>query len=49
MVAVPESNGVKTPLLLIAPMLEGLTDHVTELLKFPVPDTVDVQEEVWVS
>jgi hypothetical protein len=28
-VAVPAPAGVKTPALLTAPMLEGLTDHVT--------------------
>jgi hypothetical protein len=31
-VAVPAPDGVKTPALLIAPMLVGLTDHVTDEL-----------------
>jgi hypothetical protein len=31
-VAVPTPAGVKTPVLLTAPMLVGLTDHVTEEL-----------------
>jgi hypothetical protein len=31
-VAVPTSAGVKTPALVIVPMLVGLTDHVTEEL-----------------
>jgi len=42
-VAVPAFTGVKTPVLLIAPMLDGLTDQVTALLKFPVPATIGVQ------
>ena len=42
-VAVPVPAGVKTPALLTFPMLVGLTDHVTEELKLPVPLTVDVQ------
>jgi hypothetical protein len=29
MVAVPVAVGVKTPELLMLPMLDGLTDHVT--------------------
>ena len=32
MVAVPVPDGVKTPALLTAPMLAGLTDHVTDEL-----------------
>ena len=32
MVAVPVPDGVKTPALLIVPMLAGLTDHVTDEL-----------------
>ena len=42
-VAVPCATGVKTPALLTLPMLDGLTDQVTELLKLPVPLTVCVQ------
>ena len=45
-VAVPAPTGVKTPALLIVPMLVGLTDHVTEELKLPVPLTVAMQAEV---
>jgi hypothetical protein len=45
-VAVPVPAGVNTPTLLTVPMFVGLTDHVTEELKFPVPLTVDVQVEV---
>lgn len=45
-VAVPVVAGVKTPVLLTAPMLEGLTDQVTPLLKLPMPVTVAVQVEV---
>jgi len=48
-VAVPEAAAVNTPLLLTDPMLDGLTDHVTELLKLPVPATVATQEDVWVG
>ena len=44
--AVPVAEGVKIPLLLMVPMLDGLTDHATELLKLPVPVTVCVQVEV---
>ena len=44
-VAFPVAAGVKTPALLTAPMLEGLTDQVTEVLKLPVPFTVGVQED----
>jgi hypothetical protein len=32
MVAVPVPDGVRTPALLIVPMLVGLTDHVTDEL-----------------
>jgi hypothetical protein len=46
MVAVPADVGVKTPKLLRLPMLVGLTDHVTVLLKLPVPVTVGVQVDV---
>lgn len=45
-VAVPVLDGVKTPILLTFPMLEGLTDQLTVLLKIPVPCTVGVQAEV---
>lgn len=47
MVAVPVVDGVKTPLAVMVPRLVGLTDHVTALLKSPVPATVDAQAEVW--
>ena len=47
MLAVPVVAGVKSPLLLIVPIPDGLMDHVTELLKLPVPTTVGVQFEVW--
>lgn len=42
MVAVPVVAGVNTPALVIDPMLEGLTDHVTAVLKLPVPSTIAV-------
>jgi len=45
-VAVPVASGVKMPAVLTAPILDGLTDQVTELLKLPVPFTVGVQAEV---
>jgi hypothetical protein len=45
-VAVPVVVGVNTPELLTDPMLDGLTDHMTELLKLPVPVTVGVQADV---
>jgi hypothetical protein len=45
-VAVPVVTGVKTPVLLTAPILDGLTDQVTALLKLPVPFMVGVQVEV---
>lgn len=47
-VAVPAPVGVKTPALLTAPIPEGLTDHVTDALKLPVPVTVGVQVDVCV-
>jgi hypothetical protein len=47
MVAVPVAVGVKTPEALTEPIVEGLTDHVTALLKLPVPVTVGVQVDVW--
>ncbi|HMD99763.1 MAG TPA: hypothetical protein VKM93_20845 [Terriglobia bacterium] len=46
-VAAPPAAGVKTPALLTVPTLVGLTDHVTEELKLPVPTTVGVQVDVW--
>jgi len=46
MVAVPAPAGVKTPALLTVPMLAGLTDQVTELLKLPVPVSVAAQVDV---
>jgi hypothetical protein len=45
-VALPVVVGVKTPVLLTEPMLEGLRDQVTALLKLPVPFTVAAQAEV---
>jgi hypothetical protein len=48
MVAVPAAVGVKTPALFTVPALDGLTDQVTELLKLPVPVTVDVHADVCV-
>jgi hypothetical protein len=45
-VAVPTDAGVKTPVLLTEPMLAGVTDHETEELKLPIPDTVAVQADV---
>jgi hypothetical protein len=39
---------VALPALLIAPILVGLTDQVTDVLKLPVPVTVGVQDEVCV-
>jgi hypothetical protein len=47
-VAVPAPAGVKRPVLLTIPMLVGLTDHVTDVLKLPVPVTVGVHVEVCV-
>src|ERR1035438_7308615 len=47
-VAVPAPAGVKTPELLTAPILAGLTDHVIDVLKLPEPVTVGVQVEVCV-
>ncbi|MGA7886796.1 MAG: hypothetical protein WCA44_13710 [Acidobacteriaceae bacterium] len=46
MVAVPVVAGVNTPALVIDPMLDGLTDQVTALLKAPVPSTVAVACDV---
>lgn len=46
MVAVPAAAGVKTPAVLTLPMLEGLTDHVTALVKLTVPATSRVQVAV---
>lgn len=45
-VAVPAPAGVKTPELLTVPIDAGLTDHVTAVLKVPVPDTVAAHAEV---
>jgi hypothetical protein len=45
-VAMPAASGVKTPVLLTAPMFAGLTDHATEALKLPVPVTAGAQVEV---
>jgi hypothetical protein len=45
-VAVPAAAGVKTPLELTEPALDGLTDQVTALLKLPVPVTVGAQADV---
>lgn len=47
-VAAPLLVGVSIPELLTVPMLEGLTDHVTALLKLPMPFTVEAQVEVCV-
>jgi len=38
---------VNIPELLIVPMLVGLTDHETVVLKFPEPATFGIQVEVW--
>jgi len=46
MVAVPGVDGVNTPVLLTAPILVGLTDQVTAVLKLPVPVTVGVQADI---
>jgi len=45
-VAVPASAGVKRPELLTLPLVDGLTDQLTALLKLPVPVTVGVQDDV---
>jgi hypothetical protein len=45
-VPVPADAGVKTPELFTLPMVDGLTDQFTELLKLPVPVTVCVQVDV---
>lgn len=44
--AVPEVEGVKTPEMLTVPILDGLSDHVTSLLKLPVPVTTGVHVDV---
>src|SRR5579862_7042895 len=44
MVASPAPDGVNTPAVVIAP---PEADHVTALLKFPVPETAAVHAEVW--
>jgi hypothetical protein len=46
-VAVPAEAGVKTPTPLTLPIVNGLTDQLTVLLKFPVPTTDCVQLVVW--
>jgi len=48
MVAAPEEAGVKTPVALMLPMLDGLTDQTTALLKLPVPETAEAHAEVCV-
>jgi hypothetical protein len=48
MVAVPAPDGLNTPALLTAPVPEGLTDHVTDVIKLPVPVTVGVHVDVCV-
>jgi len=45
-IAVPAVSGVKTPVLLIVPIPEGLADQVTPLLRLPIPLTVAAQAEV---
>lgn len=45
--AVPAAVGVNTPVALKLPMLVGLTDQLTALLKFPVPVTEGAQLVVW--
>lgn len=47
-VAVPDAAGVKTPEPSTAPMPVGLTDHVTDVLKLPVPATVAEHADVCV-
>ena len=42
----PADAGVKMPELLTLPIVDGLTDQFTALLKLPVPVTVGVQEDV---
>jgi hypothetical protein len=44
-IAVPASAGVKTPELLTLPMVDGLADQLTALLKLPVPVTVAAHDE----
>ena len=46
MVAIPADAGVKTPAPLTAPILDGLTDQVTALLKLPAPDRLAVHADV---
>jgi len=46
-VAVPAEAGLKTPAAVMLPIVRGVTDHVTALLKLPVPVTTDVQLDVW--
>ena len=46
MVAVPAAVGVNTPVLLIAPMVAGLTAHVTSEEKLPVPVNAGEHVEV---
>ena len=46
MVAVPGDFGVKTPAALTLPIVDGVTDQFTALLKLPVPITVGVQADV---
>jgi hypothetical protein len=45
-VAVPAPFGVKTPELLTDPIPAGLTNHVTEEAKLPMPLTAAEQEDV---
>jgi hypothetical protein len=45
-VAVPEVDGVNTPVPLTLPTLAGLADHATAVLNFPVPVTVAEQVAV---
>jgi len=45
--AVPTVVGLKIPAALMLPMLVGLTDQLTALLKFPVPVIEGVQLVVW--
>ena len=45
-VAVPAAIGAKTPAPLTPPIVDGLTDQLTALLKLPVPVTVGAQAAV---
>lgn len=45
-VALPAAAGVYTPPAVIVPLV---ADHVTALLKFPVPETAAVHAEVWLG